>query len=72
MQSGTGNSVQKMLELFPSARMPQPIERFFLDLPDAFPRHVEPFADFFEGVFRVLTYAETQADDLGLALAGGP
>ena len=70
--------VQKMFELFPSAGMPQPIERFFLDLPDAFPRHVEPLADFFKGVFRVLAYAEAQPDDFffpgaqGIEDAGNP
>ena len=42
--------------------MPQPVEGFFLNLPDPFPGDVKPFTDLFQGVFGGLPDTKTQAN----------
>src|SRR3954470_23534285 len=59
--------VEERAELLRTRRMAQLAERLRLDLADAFARHVERAADFFERVLRAVADAEAHLEDLLLA-----
>ena len=51
--------LDRVLQLFASAGMPQPSERLFLNLPDPFPCNVEELTHLFQGLIALFADAET-------------
>jgi hypothetical protein len=63
--------LQEAMQLADAGRMPHFAERFGFDLPDAFARDAELFADFFQGAGVTVADAEAEFENLCVRVRSG-